>query len=105
MMERQIFVDTLPSLIETKNDSYLFESGPDSLTQQVLRRGLRVVVVGKDGSIYEMDQWAESGTFRLGSQHNLLVKDNQTRAFEAMNVAEQSAFATMAWGEERVLHR
>jgi hypothetical protein len=100
MIDRQIFLDTLPGSIDTKNDSYLFESGPDSLTQRMLQRGLKVVVVGGDGCIYEMDKWAESGTFRLGSQRNLLVKDNQTRAFDDMNTSEQRAFAAMTWGDE-----
>ncbi len=78
MIERQVFLDVLPDSIETKNDSYLFESGPDGLTQRILQRGLQIVVVGADGRVYGMEEWAESDTFRLGGQRNLLVKDNQT---------------------------
>ncbi|MBR0823518.1 hypothetical protein JQ627_36945 [Bradyrhizobium liaoningense] len=105
MIERQVFLDTLPESIETKNDSYLFESGSDGLTRRILRRGLRVVVVGADGRAYAMDEWAESGTFRLGDQRNLLVKDNQTRAFQNMNAAEQRAFTTMTWGDDQSSRR
>ncbi|WP_247474516.1 hypothetical protein [Bradyrhizobium sp. 30] len=101
MIERQIFLDSLPETIETKNDSYLFESGPDGLTQRILRRGLRTVVVGADGRAYSIDEWPKSGTFRLEDQRNLLVGDNQTRAFQKMNAAGQRAFMRMTWGDNQ----
>jgi hypothetical protein len=99
MIERRIFLDTQPGTIKTKIDSYMFESGPDSLTQQILRLGLKVLVVGADGRSYDIDQWTASGTFRLGTQHNLLVKDNQTRAFEHMHRSSKLAYVGMTWGD------
>lgn len=101
MIERKLFLDVLPDSIETKNDSYFFESGPDGLTQQILRRGMKAVVVGANGRVYAMEEWGHSGTFRLGDQHNLLVKDNQSRAFQNMSAAERRAFTTMTWGDHR----
>ncbi|MCP3477065.1 hypothetical protein NLM33_43695 [Bradyrhizobium sp. CCGUVB1N3] len=101
MIERKLFLDVLPDSIETKNDSYLFENGPDGLTQQILRRGMKAVVVGANGRVYAMEEWGDSGTFRLGDQHNLLVKDNQTRAFQNMTAAERRAFTSMTWGDDR----
>ena len=56
------------------------------------------MVVGVDGRVYAMD---ESGTFRLENQCNLLVKDNQTPAFQNMNAAGRRAFTTMTWGDDR----
>lgn len=99
MIERQLFLDTLPAPITTKKQSYLFESGPDGLTPQMLRRGKTVVVVGDDANVYGVEQWYRSGTFRLGNQRNLLVHDNQTRAFEALNSEEKRTFAEMTWGK------
>jgi hypothetical protein len=99
MMERQVFLDALPSSVTTKIDSYLFESGPDGLTQQILRRGKTAVIVGHDGRRYDVDQWAKSGIFRQDDQYNLLVHDNLTRAFEDLNSEEKRAFAEMTWGE------
>jgi hypothetical protein len=102
IIERQIFLDTLPTSITTKRDTYLYESGPDSLTRQILRRGKKAVVVGRDGQSYSIDQWPRSRTFRLGDQRNLLVQDNQTRAFEAMNNTEKRAFVEATWGEDHI---
>ena len=99
MIERHVFLDALPRPITTKKESYLFESGPAGLTQSVLQRGKTVVVVGCDGRVYDVDQWAASGTFRLDKQDNLLVHDNQTRAFENLNTEEKRAFAEMTWGK------
>lgn len=99
MIERQTFLDTLPTSITAKKDTFLYESGPDSLTQQILRRGKKVVIVGNDRQSYSIDQWPKSGTFRLGDQHNLLVQDNQTRAFAALSRAEKRVFVEMTWGE------
>jgi hypothetical protein len=100
-IERLTFLDTLPFSIVTKVDSYLYENGPDSLTQKILRRGQKAVVVGRDGRSYDIDQWSKSGTFRLGSQHNLLVRDNQTRAYDEMNTASKHAYAAMTWGDDQ----
>jgi hypothetical protein len=100
IIERRAFLDTQPSSITTKIHAYLYESGPDSLTRQIMRRGKQAVIVGRDGQSYNIDQWPRSGTFRLGDQRNLLVQDNQTRAFEAMNNTEKRAFVETTWGDD-----
>jgi hypothetical protein len=100
LIERQAFLDTLPTSMATKKDTLLYESGPNSLTQQMLRRGKNVLIVGRDGRSYGVDQWPTSGTFRLGDQHNLLVQDNQTRSFETFSSTERRVFAEMTWGKD-----
>lgn len=102
IIERQAFLDTLPNSIITKRDTYLYESGPDSLTRQILRRGKKAVIVGRDGQSYSIDQWPRSRTFRLGDQRNLLVQDNQTRAFDAMHNTEKQAFMEATWGDDHI---
>jgi hypothetical protein len=102
IIERQTFLETLPTSLATKQEAYLYESGPDSLTQKVLRRGEPVRIVGCNGQSYDIDQWPKSGTFRLGEQHNLLVQDNQTRLFQSLNEAEKRAFVEMTWGSSLI---
>lgn len=87
------------AVIRTKADANLFESGGDSLTNQVLRAGLTVLVAGRDGTTYEVPDWSRSGTFRLGDQTNLLVGDNHTRSFAAMSAGAKAAHARMTWGD------
>lgn len=99
-IERQLFLDLVPQTISTKGASYFFESGPDSLTAQLRRRQRAVVVVGRDGIVYDIEAWPRSGTFRLGDQSNLLIHDNQTRAFAAMTQSGKTAFTALAWGDD-----
>jgi hypothetical protein len=98
MMDRMLFLDLCPSNMESKRETFEFESGISSLTALLLRRGLRSVVVGDDGVGYEIENWPKSRTFRLGQQENLLVADNQTRTFDAMTWHERDAHVEMTWG-------
>jgi hypothetical protein len=77
-----------------KWDAYHFESGIHSMTQQVLRGGLSAVVVGADGRGYAPRDWPDARTFWISQQENLLVSDNQTRAYDqgSENLRERLAF-------------
>lgn len=82
-----------------KLSAYKFESGKTSLTIQVLKLGLRVLVVGRDGDGYEPERWHLSNTFWQAGEENLLVADNQTEAYLAAAPAARAKFAQYAWGE------
>jgi hypothetical protein len=83
---------------EEKLNAFLFESGPRSLTRRLLDRGLKVLVVGRNGRGYPPLWWPHSGTFRQGAQPNVLVADNQTRKFDALIWREKREFSLRAWG-------
>lgn len=97
MIDRELFLEITPD-IKTKEEAYDFESLPSGLTGQILKRGLKPVIAGADGKIYEADQWPISNTFRLGTQANLLISDNQTRAFDNMNDLAKRRHTKMSWG-------
>lgn len=84
--------------IRTKLSAWRFESGTSSLTNQVLRLGLRVLVVGRDGNGYEPERWHLSNTFWQSREENLLVSDNQTEAYLAADPAAKAQLALYAWG-------
>jgi hypothetical protein len=98
MLRREQLLALHPSTTPRKVDASLFESGVDSLTAKVRRRGYSAVVVGRDSHGYEVAEWHKSGTFRLGDQRNLLIADNHTRAFEAMSAGARLTHARMTWG-------
>lgn len=89
---------TLPP-IRAKFDAHRFESGRGGLTAQVQARGLRCVVVGRDGVVYEAADWPESATFNQGAQENLLVGDNRTSLYAAGDERARQYLAWMAWGD------
>ena len=87
------------SPLRTKEDAYRFESGKKGFTKQILNRGKRVIVVGKDGQSYEKENWRTSMTFRQSEQENLLVADNQTRDYQNSLPERCSYLSDVTWGE------
>lgn len=89
-------------IIEDKIDAYRFESGKFSLTNQVLNKGLDVLVVGKNGRGYSIKNWIYSNTFRQGNQDNLLLSDNQTENYKKMKWGEKQIFHKLTWGNNEI---
>ncbi|MCH8313849.1 MAG: hypothetical protein IID17_12785 [Nitrospinae bacterium] len=82
----------------TKNDAYRFEHGRVSFTRFLSARGLKSVIVGKDGKSYGPDEWMDSSTFRVPGQENLLISDNQTRDYDTLLRAGRRISEYSAWG-------
>lgn len=100
MAKREVLAKVSFGHIKNKSDAYRFESGKNSLTKQVLRMGLQVVIVGKNGQFFSVDDWAVSHTFWQGNQNNLLISDNQTRNYDSLSIEEKKTFAQYAWGKD-----
>ena len=99
MIDRLLFLDligTQPFVV--KEDAYRAESGLNSLSRQVRRRGLETLLVGRNGRGYAPQWWPVSDTFRQGAQSNLLIGDNQTRWFAALPPDQKANVAKLSWG-------
>jgi glycosyltransferase involved in cell wall biosynthesis len=83
----------------TKIDCNLFESGVGGLSGVLQRQGKKLLLVGADGHGYDVPDWPNSGTFRLGEQHNLLFGDNQTRSYQALSIQEREVVRMLTWGD------
>jgi hypothetical protein len=82
-----------------KRSAYLLESGHQSITRQVQRRGLNAVVVGRDARAFDVADWPQSRTYRAGEQSNLLVADNRTRDWSEAAPRLRRRLSRDAWGE------
>lgn len=100
MAKREVLAKVSFGHIKNKSDAYRFESGRNSLTKQVLRMGLQVMIVGKSGQFFSIDDWAMSHTFWQGNQSNLLISDNQTRNYDTLSIEEKKTFEQYAWGKD-----
>lgn len=98
MIERDLFLTLDAGPLATKRDAYRFEHGRRSMTAQVTSLGLAALVVGRDGAAYLSDGWMASRTYRSGDQENLLVADNQTRAYADGDAATRRDLTWLAWG-------
>ncbi len=85
-------------IIRCKFDAHKFESGYKSLTRQVKGFGLKTLVVGRNGMAYDCEQWRNSNTFRSGGQENLLIADNQTKAWTVADDKRRNIIELVTWG-------
>jgi hypothetical protein len=84
--------------VHDKRSAYLLESGRMSITHQVQERGLRAVLVGRDGRSYDVEAWPASHTFRSGEQENLLIADNQTADYQTSSARRRRRLTLDSWG-------
>jgi len=98
MMKRELFIRFSKREVKNKFGAYLFESGRRGLSNQLLKKGFKMLVIDKYGKTYEIKDWPLSSTFRINDQKNLLISDNRTRQFEESTVKEQQKLTYLAWG-------
>jgi hypothetical protein len=99
MLDRRAVLEAGVDRVGDKHDAYLLESGSWSITRQVQARGLRAVVVGRDGRRYDLEDWPSSATYRSAGQENLLVADNRTRDWDRASPRLRRRLTRDAWGE------
>lgn len=101
LVRRQLFIDftATQKIPSCKRDAWLLESGRDGFTAFLMDRGLKPLVTGANGKYYTLDQWINSGTFRVPGQPNLLIEDNQTRAYDTVNKNYKKRLEMRAWGK------
>lgn len=98
MASREVLARVSMGLVIFKLSAYMFESGRNSMTAQIMRLGLRPLVVGRDGASYEKEDWPNANTFWQGRQENLLISDNQTDAYDNADIERKAELSKFAWG-------
>jgi hypothetical protein len=98
MGERATLMGLQLGAVARKMDAYALESGRHSLTRQVHARGLRTLVVARDGSFYDHQDWPRSRTLWQGDQEGLLIADNQTRMYTNGAIERRRLLSAFAWG-------
>jgi hypothetical protein len=100
MLRRELFASLRLPAVERKNDAYRLESGRRSISAQIARQGLELLVVDCEGRSFAAADWAASRTFWQGAQENLLIADNQTASYEQGDARVREVLARYAWGEQ-----
>lgn len=97
-VRRELLLSLRAGRIVTKSAAHRFEGGRRGLTGQVVARGLKAVVVGRDGRALSPEIWPEADIYFQGNQRDLLVADNQTRTYAEGSAAQRAALSAYAWG-------
>jgi hypothetical protein len=98
-IEHDLLMSASRSAVRRKVQAHRLESGRDSFTRQVERRGLRAVVVDRRGRLYDAPDWPDSETFWQGAQRGLLVADNQTADYDRADAERRLLLSRYAWGD------
>jgi hypothetical protein len=98
LIERELFLNLDLESPSSKEAAYRIEGGRNSITRQVMQRGLKAVIVGRNGVAYEPEEWPRSATFRSGGQANLLIADRRSREWESADSETQRYLSRLAWG-------
>ncbi len=101
MIERDRFLSMRHLPFRRKADVYKFESGRHSLTKQILATNLKVLVVDRRGTIYNMEDWRSSSTFWSDNQENLMISDNMTRKYAFGSPELRHLLQNYAWHPPR----
>jgi len=97
MIEREKFLALKFPAFVSKQDVYRFESGRRSLTRQILASGLKPVVVGRNGTMYEISEWRSSSTFWTNEQDNLIIADKRTVDYAQGEQSFRTKLENFAW--------
>jgi hypothetical protein len=97
MIERDRFLRLRAASFRTKLEVYKFESGRQSLTQQIVAQNLRPVVVGRNGRVYDIADWKSSSTYWSNQQANLIAADNRTRDYAEASQQLRGRLQAHAW--------
>lgn len=99
LVRRDIILKVEAGDTSPHSSGYLLEAGPNGLTRQILRQGLKPLVVDRSGRTWEMEEWAVSRTFRSGNQEGLLIADKHTHRYDSSSGRRRLRLARRAWGD------
>lgn len=83
----------------TKDDTYEFEHGKDSITNFILNKGYKAVVVNSDGEIFEPGNWAFSKTFRYPNEWKTILADKLSAYYYACTPKIKILSEELTWGK------
>lgn len=99
LLQRREMLAADPPRENTKIACCEFESGETSLSRYLINKGKRLLTVDADGRGFDVADWPDSRTFRSKRAPNLLVADNQTRAFDEYSDLEKDLHIKLSWGD------
>lgn len=100
MLKRQLFLEYISTqkFPVEKEDTYGFEHGENSLTNFVLNKGYKAVVVDCEGKVFAPENWDESKTFRNPEASKSIFTDRHTAAYDIVEPSHREMLERAAWG-------
>lgn len=99
MISKKVADQIQMRLVLFKFQAFWFECGRNSLTRQIMKLGLKPLVIDNKGHGFEKESWHKSHTYGWAKQQGLIVSDNRTRLFESRSDTEKRAYEFLIWGK------
>tara|TARA_B100000575_G_C22983034_1_gene567125 strand:+ start:108 stop:935 length:828 start_codon:yes stop_codon:yes gene_type:complete len=81
-----------------KIETNYFESGRNGLSNQLIKKGFKLIIVNSDNQSFEINEWIKSKTFCLGNQEKLIFLDNKTDQFSKASNKIKERMTQSHWG-------
>ena len=101
LIRRELFLRIAAGFeFRTKEDGWLFESGPNGLSRQLERMGLQRLVVDRAGNAFEPERWPAANTYRSATA-TPIIGDDTSRRYRKADATFQRNEAAITWGTPR----
>jgi hypothetical protein len=101
LISRKLFLSLKRKKIKNKFMAYQLESGYNSITRQINKKGYEALIVDKNGEAYKITEWNKANIFWKGNQEDLLIDDKQTEYYRSSNNATKNKLNQLAWGKSK----
>ena len=85
-------------IIKNKFDTWIIESGKDSLTNYFKNKKYDVFVINSEGKKFSENDWKNSNTYNYMNQINLIISDKHTRKYFNSTIEEKKQSQIKSWG-------
>ena len=80
---------------------YIAEHGHGNLSRRIESLGLKLLVVDKNGHVWQKQDWDKSKTFRSDNQDGLLIADKQTIIYQEADQQAKHWMSVTTWQNSR----
>ena len=98
MIRRELMTSLKTKKLKNKFAAFQLESGYNSITSQILRKGMVAIVIDRWGKSFKKREWVQSKVFWMENQQDLLVLDNQTKKYDVADEETRNKLSFHAWG-------
>lgn len=84
---------------DKKIETNYFESGRNSISVQLRKKGFDLYVVNSDNKRFAISEWPNSDTFALGKQSKLVISDHRTAFYEKLSAQKKKEMQKIYWGK------
>lgn len=101
MIKRDLFLEYVSTqeFPQTKEDTHKMEHGETSITNFVLNKGYKSVVVNSDGEIFTPENWVYSQTYNTPKDNKSLFSDMRSALYYTYDDEKKRNMEMATWGQ------